>query len=142
MNKAVEGKRPSKLRFNAADVLIIALFLCGVLVWAVTYFFESSIQNRFTLILQMPSASAEQVAQSDFQARKDAKVYDPETGKLIGILREDYDREKGKLCILLERSVFEEECVYYYGQTVGVQLGTLVCRNAEVIDIQGVTENG
>ena len=43
---------------------------------------------------------------------------------------------------LPEWSVFDEECVYYYGQTVGVQIEKLVCRSAEVIDIQGATENG
>ena len=142
MNKATEGKHLSKLRFNAVDVLIVALLVCAALVWAVTYFFESNIQNRFTLVLQRPSASTEQVAQSDFQAKKDTKVYDPETGKQLGVLLEDYDRATGRLSILLEWSVFDEECVYYYGQTVGVQIEKLVCRSAEVIDIQGATENG
>ena len=137
MNKATEGKHLSKLRFNAVDVLIVALLVCAALVWAVTYFFESNIQNRFTLVLQLPSASTEQVAQSDFQAKKD-----PETGKQLGVLLEDYDRAAGRLSILLEWSVFDEECVYYYGQTVGVQIEKLVCRSAEVIDIQGATENG
>ena len=96
MNKATEGKHLSKLRFNAVDVLIVALLVCAALVWAVTYFFESNIQNRFTLVLQLPSASTEQVAQSDFQAKKDTKVYDPETGKQLGVLLEDYDRAAGR----------------------------------------------
>ena len=36
MNKATEGKHLSKLRFNAVDVLIVALLVCAALVWAVT----------------------------------------------------------------------------------------------------------
>ena len=133
-----EKTSKNRAHFNFADALIVTVLLFVGFFTVLNVFFGGSFARRDTeIVITLDDGDAAQIALSGISASKGSEVCDALSGERIGTLGAAYAPGDKTITILLDESALESG-VYVYGESVGVRVGKLICKNALVSDIREV----
>ncbi|MBQ9468782.1 MAG: hypothetical protein IJU52_07240 [Clostridia bacterium] len=127
----------SKKRFNAVDILIVAVTLLLLFAFFMENYMRTDKRTQVILTLAIDASDAEQMSYAGITASEGSRVYDASGEVWLGTLKNGYLSGDKELTVVLGDEVQARE-KFVCNQTVGVRVGKLICRCAVVKDIEEV----
>ena len=137
MKRAKSEIKKTRIRFNAADLLITALLLLCIFIIVSGYVFRDRVDREYRVTLELDAEEARQIGLAGVTASRGDEVYLSGSEKASGRLDADFSPQSGQIVVVVKMNDPESR-ILVYGDAVSVRIGKLYSKNAIIRNIEEV----
>ena len=130
--------KKSRIRFNAADLLITALLLLCIFNVFSGFVFGDRTDREYRVTFELDAEEARQIGLAGITASKGDEVYLSGFEEALGKLEQDFSPDSGQLVAVVTMNVRESR-ILVYGDAVTLRIGKLYSKNAIIKSIEEVS---